>query len=193
MDDSFDAEAKRLLRGRLKAELRAEPPTYFERAGVFALARLRVLPQWRAARAVFAFLSMRGEIETDGICRAVLDEGKALLIPRVAGAELVFCRVSAADGPWASGPFGIREPLPDSSAADPAMEAGPLLVLAPGLAFDERGGRLGRGKGYYDRFIRALRRSRSDTYVVGLCTRVQLVAEIPLGPNDEAVDMVLAC
>jgi len=79
---------------------------------------------------------------------------------------------------------GIPAPPPE------AQDVRPGLILAPLLAFDRRGGRLGQGGGYYDRTLRALRHS-GPLIAVGLAFAAQEVAEVPMAPHDEPLDGVL--
>lgn len=79
---------------------------------------------------------------------------------------------------------GIPAPPPQ------AQELRPDLVLAPLLAFDMRGGRLGQGGGYYDRTLSALRRS-GPVIAVGLAFAGQAVDEVPMAAHDEPLDGVL--
>jgi 5-formyltetrahydrofolate cyclo-ligase len=59
------------------------------------------------------------------------------------------------------------------------------LFLVPGLAFDPRGGRLGRGSGHFDRL---LARRGSQSLAVGVTTMAHVVDEVPIGPHDQRVD-----
>jgi 5-formyltetrahydrofolate cyclo-ligase len=87
-----------------------------------------------------------------------------------------------------TGGFGIREPEPDPALAL-KPEHFPALVITPGLAFDRRGRRLGRGRGFYDRFFAAL---DSGAYTaLGLCMDAQLVPEVPVEGHDKTMDAVL--
>ncbi len=86
--------------------------------------------------------------------------------------------------------FGIREPKPELRTA-PSRRVEPeelALILLPGLGFDFSGGRLGRGAGYYDRFL-----SRVPTNVprVGLAFECQLLERIPMQPHDQKVDWIV--
>jgi 5-formyltetrahydrofolate cyclo-ligase len=82
------------------------------------------------------------------------------------------------------GKLGVREP----DAGRPAFN--PAVVLAPLLAFDRSGSRLGYGAGFYDRALRRLR-SLHPTVVIGLAFDEQEFEEIPAEPHDERLDMIL--
>ena len=83
------------------------------------------------------------------------------------------------------GPGGLREPGPDALRV--AIEAVDLFIV-PGLGFDRRGVRLGRGRGHYDRLL-AQRSSRA--WAIGVCFETQLVDALPSEPHDERVDLVV--
>ena len=77
---------------------------------------------------------------------------------------------------------------------DPTLTDTPLdMLVVPGLAFDAKGGRLGRGKGYYDRYISESVRAcagmgRPAPFLVGLCVEAQLLEEVPMEPSDRPLD-----
>jgi 5-formyltetrahydrofolate cyclo-ligase len=187
---SVPSEKKRLRR-EMKAMLSELEAASFSAAGATVARRLVSSPAWSAAASVFAFLSMDREIGTDDVCRASLKDGKLLFLPRVEGSDLSFRSCRDLSGPWSEGPFGIREPLPDAPLADLLRSPGPVLVVVPALAFDAAGRRLGRGKGYYDRFLRSLRSLRADACAVGIALRCQVLTKVPVGDEDEAVDLLL--
>jgi len=62
------------------------------------------------------------------------------------------------------------------------------FVVVPGLAFDLKGNRLGRGKGYYDRFLKRL---RNDASTCGVAFDCQLLDEVPHGPSDFRLDALV--
>ncbi len=82
------------------------------------------------------------------------------------------------------GKFGLSEP----HAALPALD--PAIILAPLVAFDRKGNRLGYGAGYYDRALRRLRRLH-PIVAIGLAFDEQEFPDIPAEPQDEPLDMIL--
>jgi 5-formyltetrahydrofolate cyclo-ligase len=101
--------------------------------------------------------------------------------PRCDGDTLSFRAVSGL-GDLVRGRFGIREPGPG-----PGIEVLDLIVV-PGVAFSAGGNRLGRGRGFYDRFLATI---PVTTTTVGVCFEFQLLAEIWCEPHDRDVDIVV--
>lgn len=80
-------------------------------------------------------------------------------------------------------------PGPDPEAyARQILDAGIKLVLVPGLAFDREGHRLGRGGGYYDICIAALKKAPAPPKIIGLCLEQQVITKIPIENHDQKVD-----
>jgi 5-formyltetrahydrofolate cyclo-ligase len=165
-----------------------------------ASARLWAHKLWRDHSTVLVFLSMKDEIDTLPLIQLAQLDRKLIFVPRVEGENLVFYALSSPDPALLKkGQFGIREP-----DADPALalkpENFPALVITPGLAFDRQGRRLGRGRGYYDRFFAALDSGRLGGQNVsqalpytalGLCMDWQLTEEVPVEAHDKTMDAVL--
>jgi 5-formyltetrahydrofolate cyclo-ligase len=151
--------------------------------------RLFASAWWAAARWVFVYIAMPGEVETAPIVARAYREGKQVAIPRIEGEEIIFYRYEGRTRELIPNQFGILEPDPLWIPVDPlALEQGPLLVLCPGLGFDRCLRRIGRGKGYYDRFLARLRSGRLPSRAVGLAFEEQLEVEVPLCPHDQLLD-----
>jgi len=115
-----------------------------------------------------------------------LKKGKRMYVPRVDWAQK---RIQAIEVhsliELQPGAYGIAEPPLDEKKVGRPEDLD--LVIVPGLGFDLRGARLGRGEGYFDRFLKQARRA----YKIGLAFECQIVAEIPRDVTDERVDEIL--
>jgi 5-formyltetrahydrofolate cyclo-ligase len=176
-----DEQAKSLLRRRLR-EARADLPA--ARAALLSAAacdRLLDLPAFTEARSVVVYAPCDGEVDPGAVAAAAVAGGRRLYYPRAAEAGLEF--VQGGPGDLRPGRFGIREPV-----AGPVLPQGEgTVIVVPGVAFDQRGARLGRGAGCYDR---ALRRY-AGAVRVGLAYDFQLVPLLPEHPWDVRMHAVV--
>jgi 5-formyltetrahydrofolate cyclo-ligase len=138
---------------------------------------------------------MFGEVDTRFITVRAYREKKQVAIPRMEGQELAFYVYDGRTENLIPNQFGILEPDPTWKLVDPSVPTGKrLLVLTPGLAFDRRRRRLGRGQAFYDRFLRRLRSAHpagSESWAVGLAFSEQLVEEVPLADHDELLEGIV--
>lgn len=148
-------------------------------------------PAWQAARALAAYMPLPDEADVTPLISAALQRGMVVLVPRVAGRELSWHRITSLDAAqFATGRFGIREPHADAAPpCAPAAAPQPLLWLVPGVGFDLHGGRLGRGSGFYDR---ALRAAQAVTGTVGVAFACQLVGAVPMTAQDWKLESVVS-
>ena len=176
------SEEKREMRREMR-RLRAQRDGASALAEGRGMARVLMKTQaWQSASCVMAYAAVRGEPDLTPILQAALAEGKALVLPRCEGRRLAACRVTDLSRlrPEA---MGIPEPDGSCPEEDPAAIS---LLLIPGLAFDRKGGRLGQGGGFYDRFLPETRGLR-----IGVCGGDGLVERVPTEPWDEGVDALL--
>jgi 5-formyltetrahydrofolate cyclo-ligase len=151
--------------------------------------RLFATSWWREARWVFVYIAMPGEVDTGPVVTRAYREGRQVAIPRIEGEEITFYRYEGRTRELIPNQFGILEPDPLWIPVDPlGLKDGLLLVLCPGLGFDRGLHRIGRGKGYYDRFLARLRVERLPFRAVGLAFAEQLEPEVPVGPHDQLLD-----
>lgn len=106
---------------------------------------------WREAEAVLAYSPMPDELDSGFLLQEALRQGKALFLPRIMGKAMAFLAVFDLDELEGSC-RGPEEPPASAAEANYALLSKPLMI-APGLAANERGYRLGRGSGYYDRYM----------------------------------------
>jgi 5-formyltetrahydrofolate cyclo-ligase len=180
-------EAKRRLRETTQAARDAMAPALRAAASRAIADRMAALPSFATARAILVTMPFRSEWDTRLVAAAALAAGKAVASPRVdpAARMLTIHRVTDVQADIAPGYRGIPEPLPHCREI-----AGETIdwVLVPGLAFDERGRRLGYGGGYYDRLLPLLPRQASR---VAGAFEMQIVAAVPTGPHDLALDCIV--
>ena len=140
----------------------------------------------RRGMSLAIYNAVRGEMETEGIREEYLAAGAGLFYPCVAGpGTLAFFPFREGDR-WVTGTYGIPEP--SRPAGFPPKSDGFDLVLVPGLAFDRCGRRLGKGLGYYDRFLARL---TGDTLRVGFAYSEQLVPKVPVDEWDAAMHAIV--
>jgi 5-formyltetrahydrofolate cyclo-ligase len=151
--------------------------------------RLAALDAYAAARVVAWFVGVKSEVVTRPMIAAALGGGRTVAVPWVDGGEIRLCRIDALSE-LAPAPFGLLEPpvelKSDRSRSVPATAVDFFAV--PGLAFDLRGGRLGHGRGYYDRL---LGRARPDASRTALAFECQLVETVPMTTTDLRVDRIV--
>ena len=151
------------------------------RASAAIFSAVERLPEFRAARTVAVFAALPDEPATDEVL-ARWASTRRVVLPRVEGDAMRFyaCRPDA----LVFGAFGFLEPQGERPC--PAGEND--LVVCPGVAFTADGRRLGRGRGYYDRYLGdpAFRGFR-----VGVCYAHQLVDDLPVEPHDVRMDRVI--
>jgi len=153
------------------------------------------LPEWSRSRDVLLFLSMPGEIDTKGIVQTAVSEKKRVWAPRIQGEEMEFYLISRGGAdPYLDleyNSYGIWEPRDTVPLFSPEKflstdENGLCVIATPGLGFDRRGHRLGRGKGYYDKWLSRYPLLMKDRRMVpvGIGFSVQLLDTIPSEPHD---------
>lgn len=188
-------EEKKALRALIRARLKTEGPDAILEASRRAAAGLSRFEPFLAAELLLAFLSMPGEVDTEPLVGAALAGGRRVAVPRIEGGEISFVPLAPDYLSWPRDRFGIPEPpagLASLDLAEIATSCG--MILVPGLAFDPAGRRLGRGKGYYDRFLarleaaEALLPGRPVAPRVGLALELQVVAAVPAEEHDRRVD-----
>jgi 5-formyltetrahydrofolate cyclo-ligase len=194
-------EEKREARKRMKEILGAISPKDAEKLSFQAAENFRSLPGYAEADILLAFLSKAWEIRTERLIAEARAEGKIVAVPRMEhspeqGHYIVFIPLPDDYQIWPRDRFDIPEPPADTLAlSDGEIFSTSVIIATPGLAFDRRGRRLGRGRGYYDRFLARARanigRLRGSVIACGLCYGFQLIDEVPCDENDSAVDLVV--
>jgi 5-formyltetrahydrofolate cyclo-ligase len=173
-------QQKREIRGQARANRLRQT----DKAGLSRLIRRRflALPEYVEAATVMLYLDQGPEVRTRPLVPAAWKDGKRVVVPYCAGDRLELFRLDDLDELF-PGAHAILEPkAPLRSRADRKAQVAELdLILVPGVAFDRQGGRLGQGKGYYDRLLCHV---RPGTALIGLAFECQLVPRVPMLPHD---------
>ncbi len=147
-------------------------------------ARLAVLPQYQRASRLMAFLNMKGEISLDAFLIRALREGKEVYVPHCLGnGQMEAMRLTSLQD-VAQGMYGIRVPYAGSPCIAPEQLE---LILVPGLAFDAEGHRLGRGAGFYDRYLQRA----PQAAVAAVAWDIQIVPHVPAEAHDYRIPVML--
>lgn len=180
-------QLKRQMRADAKARRAKQPDA--ERLSREIFGRLAALPEYARARTVMIYLDIRDEVRTRWFVPKAWTDGKRVVVPYCEASELRLFRLDGFDE-LAPAAMGILEPKPElRGRSDKTIEPAELdLIVAPGVAFDRRGARLGYGKGYYDRL---LQRIRGDATKAAVCFECQLVDEVPSLPHDVRMDVIV--
>ncbi len=179
---SEELNAKRQLRQSIRATKASYSRAELEALSVSVLQRLEQHHRFAEARTVLLYHSLPDEVDTHGFIDRWCGQ-KEIVLPTVVGDDLELHRYTGPDC-LTLGSYGILEPSGELFTDFDRI----TLAVIPGMAFDQQGNRLGRGKGYYDRLLPRLPR----TYKLGLCFPFQfLTEEIPHEPHDCRMDEVL--
>ena len=107
------------------------------------------------SKIVLLFASYKSEVDVNSIIKVAFETKKQVYFPKVTGSEMEFYQVSSLLE-LENGYCGIKEPIVDKARKLIPQKEEKLFVLVPGIAFDKEGGRIGYGKGFYDRFFQKL-------------------------------------
>ena len=182
MDISETKNIKAVLRKEMKERLKGLPEGRKRELDEALCRQLLSLPEFSAPRTVYAYASLSWEPDTWEILKALLSRGFRLALPRVEGREMRFYFVPDLKE-LSQSSMKIWEPKADAVPADDSE----ALVLVPGMAFSREGARLGKGGGFYDRFLAA----EPDHKTIALAYGFQLMEQIPTGVYDRPVDQIV--
>ena len=145
------------------------------------LAALETHPAFRTAHTVLLYHSLKDEVDTHEFIRKWSSK-KQILLPVVVGNELEVRKYTTPEE-LVQGAFGIKEPMGELFTNYALID----LIVVPGVAFDTKGNRLGRGKGYYDRLLPHI----PSAYKAGICFPFQIVEEVPAESFDIRMDEII--
>ena len=173
---------KKTLRKKIREQKRAMTPEQIETASNQLVQMFLETDLYRNAKTIYGYLPYNQEVRTVPILKQALADGKQVAVPKVYGEEMKFIYLPDLTQ-VACGYAGIPEPIADGPIGDDPT----ALVLMPGMAFTEKGDRMGYGGGFYDKFLAA----EPGHPTVALCYEFQMVKSLPTEEYDIPVDCVL--
>ena len=163
-----------MVSARRKSLTRAE----IDQLSAQVMTQLESLPEFKAATSILVYYPLRNEVDTRPLLNRWYKE-KRILLPVINGSHLDI-RTYEGEDKMTIGQYNIMEPVTN-------LYNGPIdLVVIPGVAFDRKLNRLGRGRGYYDRFL-----NRRNRFVIGVCYDFQLIPEVPTLRHDHRVTKII--
>ena len=183
---AIDLSVKKELRQRLRQILADIPPDELSTRSLRACHRLFAEPEYMKAEVIMVFLSLPTEVDTTPVVLRAWQDRRRVLAPKVSWNQrrMLPLEVRSLTDDLMVSSMGIREPITGIPFPVPDID----LVIVPGLAFDEYGNRLGRGRGFYDRF---LAHPEFKGVSCGFAFEAQLLPEVPVGPLDRSVSMLV--
>ncbi|MFH1413325.1 MAG: 5-formyltetrahydrofolate cyclo-ligase [Candidatus Omnitrophota bacterium] len=176
---------KQEIRSKILLKLKKQKEENRKRKSDKIKEKLFKIVDFKSAKRVMFYIALDGEVNTEDMIKEAIKLGKVVSIPICRKNRITMrpCRLECTTK-LKKGLYGVSEPAVKKYI--PSDELG--LVVVPGVAFDKKGNRLGRGKGYYDRFLRKL-----PPYIstIGLAFDFQILPSLPVTAGDVSVNRVL--
>jgi len=181
-----DTEEKKVIRARMKSLRAGLDMGAYRSLSMAIVIRCTALEEYRRARTVHIYVSsLNNEVDTVGLIFRMFAEGKQVVVPCCASepSRLRHIRIDSLDA-LKPRRFGLMEPdyLPEREVSSGELD----VVIAPLLAFDRSGGRIGFGGGYYDGLF-----AQSSCAHVGLAYSFQETPKVPREPHDRTLDIIV--
>lgn len=187
-------DKKNNLRKSMKSALKSfsENKTEWKKLSFEVCRKFFFIQEFIEADVVFLYIPLSWELDCMPLVEQALKMGKKVAVPRcnAESCSMDFFYLSGempVSVQLEEGAFGIFEPkesLTKIELEKNCLEGKNIAVIVPGLAFSKDGKRLGKGKGFYDRYIPRLRRCGGKIFLFGVCFPFQITDDIPMEEND---------
>jgi len=174
-------QAKDQLRKKISSLKKEYSPEDLDIRSQEVLSVLEITGAFQDAKTIFIYNNLQDEVQTFGFIQKWSDK-KNFYLPAVVGNDIAF-RKYISSVKFEQSPLGIMEPEGDDFIEYKKVD----LIIVPGVAFDRNKNRLGRGRGYYDRFLSKLKSPK-----IGICFEFQLLDNIPNDENDIKMDYIVS-
>ena len=174
---------KRALRKQIREMKRRFTPQELAEQSLPIMKALLADKAVAEARTILMYYSLPDEVDTHDAVNQLVRRGKTVLLPRVIDGENMEIRLYEKPEDLQEGSYGIMEPTGKPFTDYAVID----VAVVPGMAFDESGRRLGRGKGYYDRFLP----KAVNACKIGVCFGFQKLEAVPADGNDVRMDRII--
>ena len=170
------------------AKLKQQTAESKRRKSDLILKKLKGKSEFRKGTVLMFYVATSDEVDTKPLLLEALREGREVVVPYMDRKtdSLISVQIHDPEAALRPGTYGILEPRHDLVCPFDLNRLD--LVLVPGIAFDKRGHRLGRGKGYYDRFLKTV---PPHVKCFGLAFDFQIFKSVPTDDFDISVDRVI--
>ncbi len=194
-------ECKKLMRKELKIQLSQlyKETDLQKKESLILCHKIEQIPQFQQAELVLLYIPYGFEADCIPLVKSSYNLGKKVFVPKVVPGtcNMEFYRLEgdiSLEKQLVPGAFGIQEPVPSLKKLELTSEnlkSKKVFVLVPGLAFTEDGKRLGKGMGFYDRYIPRLKESGVKLTTCGFGYGLQLLEDLPVDEFDCRLDLVI--
>lgn len=180
---------KEQLRKKILGKLLSQNPEERRRKSDLIKKKLFKQKEFKSARYIMFYVSKKEEVDTSSMIEEALELGKKVMVPvtSVKEKKLICSLIKEPKKDLSIGPYGVRQPK--KSRIKPVGVEKIDLVVVPGIAFDRKNNRLGRGAGYYDRFLRQI---PERVPKIGLAFGFQVQRRLPVLLHDVTVTKLLS-
>ena len=175
---------KKALRGELRRAVLSAPEDHLSRWSADICKSIEAHPRFQQAQGVLLFFPLPDEPDIVPLLHRHA-QCKRVFLPRVTGSTTMEACLLNREADLRTGAFHILEPQGTALTCCTSID----LVIVPGMAFDAEGFRLGRGRGYYDRFLS--RPDMAQAYKIGVCFPIQYLTALPHEEWDARMDEVI--
>ena len=188
-------EQKSFLRKRAKAALKeyCSDLPLMEQTAKSVVTSVTNSDEYKNATMILGFMPMNDEVDIVPLMKQALKDKKKVAVPKMAksGNDMDFYLIDDFDGDFTSdNKYNIREPSENCTKLSPDQIPSDALIFVPGLVFNLEGARLGRGKGYYDKYLARVP-DRDKRIVCGVCFTICVTKAVPVEKNDVRVNYLL--
>ncbi len=175
---------KEQIRSKILLRLKTQKEESRERKSKVIKNKLFRTLVFKKAKYTMFYISFGGEVDTREMIKEAKRLGKIVAVPVCKAGGILSPVLLGAKAKFKKGLYGVYEPAVQRGIDLRKID----LVIVPAIAFDRRGNRLGRGKGYYDRFLKKIPRRATS---LGLAFDFQILPSLPVTPHDVGVKRVI--